>query len=93
MDESPKEKKSQSIILENRENLEVTGVDEVSNFDEQQISAITDLGLLLIKGSCLQVQKFNTKTKDLKITGKIDELKYSDNKKHEHKNFFSKIFK
>ncbi len=93
MDEASTDKKTHSIFLENRKTLEMNGVDEVNNFDEQRISANTNLGLIVVKGYKLQVQKFNTKTKNLKITGKINEIKYPENKKTEHKSFFSRLFK
>lgn len=89
-----KEKSSQNIVLENREKLEITGVSNVNSFDELQITATTNLGFLTIKGAKLHIQEFNIKTKELRIVGKISDLKYSDNGgKQEHKNFLNRLFK
>lgn len=93
MPEMEKEKLNQNIILENRKNLKVYGVNDVNSFNEEQIVATTILGFLTIKGSKLHVQKFNIKTKELNITGKIDELKYKNTNENENKSFFKKIFK
>lgn len=93
MPELEKEKTNQNILLENRKKLEMSGVNDVNNFDEQQIVATTSLGFLVIKGSKLHVQKFNVKTKELSITGKIDELKYKNNNNEENKSFLKRLFK
>ncbi len=94
MNESEKEQSSQNIVLENREKLEMSGVEDVISFNDLQIVALTALGLFTVKGNNLQIQKFNTKTKELNITGKVDELKYSDKEsKRDDRSFLSKIFK
>ena len=93
MPEIEKEKLSQNILLENREKLEMSGVEEVNSFNEQQIVAKTVLGFLVIKGINLHVKKFNVKTKELSVTGKIDELKYKESNNEENKNFFKRLFK
>ncbi len=93
MTEIEKQKINQNIFLKEREKLEMSGVEEVNSFDENKITAYTTLGFITIKGFNLHIQKFNTNTKELNIVGKIDEIKYSDNKKHEGKSFLSRLFK
>lgn len=94
MSENEKEKLNQNILLENREKLEMSGIEDVSSFNDQQIVAATILGYLTIKGSKLHVKKFNVKTKELKITGKIDELKYKNtNNEENNKSFLKRLFK
>ena len=86
--------KLQNIILENRNRLNVTGVVDVLNFDEQVITAVTDLGILTIKGSDLHLNQFSLDTTELSIEGDINSLQYSD--KHAGKKgetLFGKIFK
>lgn len=79
-----------NIILENKEKLSISGVDDVKSFDEMQIIAQTKMGYLVIKGTMLHVHKFNQG--ELNITGNINELKYAK-KRINHSNFFEKIFK
>ena len=66
------------VNLEGRKNLTITGVKEVGSFDEQEITAHTDMGKLLIKGDNLNIKKLNLDACDLEITGKICSLNYSD---------------
>ena len=40
----------QNIILENREKLNVTGINDILSFDDQIIILSTELGMLTIKG-------------------------------------------
>lgn len=87
--------KLQNIILENRNRLNVTGVIDVLNFDEQIITVVTDLGILIIKGSDLHLNKFNLDNTELSVEGEINSLQYND-KAHTTKNnesIFTKIFK
>ena len=93
MIELEKQKINQNLFLKNREKLEMSGVDEVNSFDENKITAFTNLGFISIKGNDLHIKKFNTNTKELNISGKIDEIKYSSSKKHESKSFLSRLFK
>ena len=66
------------VNLEGRKNLSITGVKEVGSFDDCEITAHTDMGKLLIKGSNLNIKKLNLDTCDLEITGKICCLAYLD---------------
>ena len=49
----------QNIFLENRNKLNVTGVLDVLNFDEQIITVETELGVFVVKGSDLRLNKYN----------------------------------
>lgn len=40
----------QNIVLENREKLNVTGINDILSFDDQVVILSTDLGMLTIKG-------------------------------------------
>ena len=86
--------KMQNIILENRNRLNITGVEDVLSFDEQTITALTTLGLLIIKGNDLHLNQFSLDSTELSVEGEISLLQYNDkqmSKKGE--NLFTKIFK
>jgi len=89
---SNKKETVHNMVLENRKKLSLTGINDVNSFDNTQITAFTEAGYLTIKGSSLHISKFNTSNGELNITGKIDELAYS-NKQKSHLNFMEKIFK
>lgn len=86
--------KVQNVILENRNKLNVSGVVDVLNFDEQIITLETELGILIVKGSNLRLNKFNLDSTDLSVEGEIDSLNYDDRTKTgKGEGLFTKIFK
>ena len=86
--------KMQNIILENRNRLNITGVEDVLSFDEQAITALTTLGLLIIKGNNLHLNQFSLDTTELSVEGDIVSLQYNDKQtSRKGENLFTKIFK
>ena len=86
----------QNIVLENREKLNVTGINDVFSFDDQIIIIETELGLLTIKGEELKINKLSLDTSDFIVEGRIDSLNYSNQEASSNKkgkNILSKIFK
>ena len=68
----------QSLILEDKRFLSVTGVNDVASFDEQTIVAQTAAGELTVAGSELKINSFSTQTGDLSVEGNIVSLGFSD---------------
>lgn len=85
-------RKKHGIILEDRKNLTLTGVKDVSGFDEQKITLNTELGELTIKGAGLHINDFSHETGELTLDGEIDSLVYLAQKQPEG-GFFSKLFR
>lgn len=86
--------KMQNIILENRNRLNVTGVSDVLSFDEQVITAVTELGVLIIKGNDLHLNQFSLDSMELSVEGEINLLQYNDKQSMKKgENLFTKIFK
>lgn len=71
-------KKSHGMSLENRELLQLTGVNDVSAFNEEEIFTNCDYGELIIKGQNLHIDVLDLESGILKINGKIDALVYSE---------------
>ncbi len=86
-------KTPQNIILENRKKLTISGVTDISNFDENTISAITTLGCLTVKGSQLKINKLSVETGDVIIEGNISSMVYNGSKKAKSKNIWAQIIK
>jgi sporulation protein YabP len=82
----------QNIFLENRKKLSVSGVTDVSNFDENIITMYTTLGQLTIKGRGMHVASLSLETGDVEIEGEIIALGYSDNVSSKV-GFVSRLFK
>ena len=66
------------ISLQDRKKLSVSGVNDVVNFDENQIIAATGWGTLLVRGSGLHVDQLSLETGDLQLSGHIDTMEYTE---------------
>ena len=80
------------LILEGREQLSVSGVDEVESFDETQIVMYTTKGTLIVRGGGLHIEKLSLDGGDLKVEGEIDSLTYEDGSRDKG-GFFSRLFR
>lgn len=83
-------KKKHTLYLENRETLELGGISDVDAFNEEEISAMSDWGGILIKGTNLHIEVLDLETGTLKISGKIGALVY--NESVSAKGFFGRMF-
>lgn len=84
----------QNLILENREKLSISGVNDVLSFDDQIVAVDTELGLLTVKGENLRINKLSLDTSEVIIEGEISNLLYSQNKQDKSSGtLLSKIFK
>lgn len=84
---------NQSLILENREKLSVTGVIDIHSFDDELVLAQTELGILTIKGDDLKMNKLNLENNELIVEGKIAAIAYSDVASGKKSGFVNKLFK
>lgn len=66
------------VILEEREQLAVSGVEEVESFDENTIVMYTCKGTLIVRGEGLHIEKLSLDGGDLKVEGDIAALTYED---------------
>lgn len=92
IEEKSMTKARHNLILENRKTLTVTGVSDVSGFDEQTVVMVTELGELTVKGDNLHINKFSMETGELNLDGEIYALSYAENRQQSG-GFFSKIFR
>lgn len=66
------------IILEGREELSVSGVEEVESFDENTIVMVTNKGTLVVRGEDLHIEKLSLDGGDLRVEGLVESLTYED---------------
>lgn len=84
----------QNLILENREKLSISGVNDVLSFDDQVVMVETELGLLTVKGENLRINKLSLDTSEVIVEGEIAYLAYSEKSQEKEKgSLISKIFK
>lgn len=83
-------KSTHSLILDNRNTLNLSGINDVAGFDEQTVNLITECGVLIVKGESLHINKLNLDSKDVSIDGTINSLQYLNSS---NKTLKSKLFK
>ncbi len=82
----------QNVIIENREKLNISGVKDVSSFDDETLALETTLGKMTVKGEGLQIESFNLITGDLTAMGKICAVVYMSDAKSTG-GFLSRVFR
>ncbi len=81
-------------IMDRRE-IYLTGVKKISSFDHEEFLLETTMGMLLLKGSGLEILKLDTHDGNVHIKGKINSYQYIENGKGKVKeeSFLTKLFK
>ena len=69
---------SHHVILEGREELAVSGVEDVESFDENTIVMVTNKGTLVVRGEDLHIEKLSLDGGDLRVEGMVESLTYED---------------
>ena len=69
------------LILEDRERLTVSGVEEVESFDENTIVMVTAQGVLIVRGENLHIEKLSLDGGDLKVEGMVESLSYEESER------------
>lgn len=87
------ENRHHHLQLKERGSLSVTGVSHVDNYDENVITLHTTLGMLTIKGDKLNISNLNLNEGTLEVSGRVDELIYSENQGKKAKGMLQRIFK
>lgn len=65
-----------SLVLDERERLSVSGVSDVTSFDENAVVAETSLGVLVIHGEGLHIERLSLDTGELVLEGEVSSLEY-----------------
>jgi len=67
-----------NITVERRENVSITGVLDVISFDEETIVCETEMGVLVLRGNSLHVNRLNLDAGELEVDGEIENIGYED---------------
>ena len=83
------------LMLTNRRTCTINGVSDVLSFDIHEIVLETDMGMLVMRGSDLHVNRLSLEKGEVDIDGRIDSLAYSETTGYHGKNesFLAKLFK
>lgn len=88
------EQRAQNIILKDRRHLMISGVRHVESFNEDCIVLDTELGILIVRGAGMHINKLNVETSELDVEGDIGSCEYLDSGAPQRKGgFFSSLFR
>ncbi|MBR4003306.1 MAG: YabP/YqfC family sporulation protein [Clostridia bacterium] len=79
------------LVLKNRINLTLSGVEKVYETNENKIQLKVSNSNLLITGENLNISRLDVESGNVSVEGKINELKYLSNEGKG--NIFKKLFK
>ena len=88
-------KRAHKLILNNRRTCNLTGINDVLSFDENEIILETEQGMLMIKGDELHVNRLTLDKGEVDVDGKIDSFTYSDvgAAGHHNESLLAKLFR
>ena len=70
--------RSHTLSMENRDKLSLTGVEDVSGFDESLVVLTTSMGELTVRGEGLHIERIDLDSGQLEVRGKVQELIYDE---------------
>lgn len=82
-----------NLILEDRKNLSISGVEDIDSFDENMVVLFTEQGELTIRGKNLHINKLNVETGELTMDGTIVALVYTEQQPKKQGGVFAKMLK
>ncbi|SHK07564.1 sporulation protein YabP [Anaerobranca californiensis DSM 14826] len=73
-----KEQKEHKLTLIEQKKLEITGIEEVDSFNQEEVILVThDNNLIAIRGEDLNVKNLNTELGKVNIEGMVYEILYA----------------
>ena len=66
------------VILTNRGTCALNGISDILSFDVNEILLETEMGMLMIRGIDLHVNRLTLEKGEVDLSGKIDSIQYSD---------------
>lgn len=83
------------LKLVDRREIALTGIKKITSFDSEEFLLESNMGIILIKGSNLEILRLDTQNGIVKIKGKINGFNYLENSKEKPKeeSIIAKLFK
>ena len=92
-DKQSNDKAKGEIILHSRTTLDIVGVDEVINFDEEQVHLRSVDGEMMIEGEGIKIDSLDTDRGVVKLNGRINAIYYASDPEKTKKGFFGKLMR
>ncbi|MGI6193740.1 MAG: sporulation protein YabP [Christensenellales bacterium] len=90
--QKPARLKAHSVVMDNRERISITGVNDVESFNESEVVLSTEQGMLVVTGSMLHISRLNLDDGQLVVGGVIDTVEY-DAIEQKKGGIFSRVFR
>lgn len=71
-------RREHAVAMENRERMTLSGVEDVSGFDENTVVLTTSMGELTVRGEALHIERIDLELGCLELDGHIRELSYDE---------------
>lgn len=72
------QEKQHQVLLKARHEMLVEGVRHVDSFDEHELVLDTELGVLTVKGSGMQMRQLDLDKGVFSVEGRVDSIEYSE---------------
>ena len=93
-EKKPRSASRHSLIIDRREKITVTGMLDVISFDEETVIGETELGIIVVRGNNLHVNKINLENGELSVDGEIGGITYEDSAGYgKGKSLLGRLFK
>ncbi len=86
----PEAQKIHECTIKCRKHIDITGVKEVTSFDDGAVMLVTDCGDMTLEGEGLRVGTLDTDRGVISVDGQINSIYYTDSVKKSRRGFFSK---
>jgi len=67
-----------SLQIDRREKVNMSGMIDVISFDEESVIGETEMGVVIIRGANLHVNKISLDSGELSVSGEIDSVTYEN---------------
>lgn len=92
--EIPVNKTPHKVVIDSREKVVITAVEDVDSFNENEVILLTNHGFITISGEELHISKLNLEEGQLVIAGMIQSVDYADHEEERaKKGVFSRVFR
>lgn len=81
-----------TLTLDNRQNLVLTGISEVTSYDGTAIVVTSEIGELVVQGKSLHISSFDQSSGKLSVEGTIDAVQYTE-VRQKPTNLFARLLK
>lgn len=94
MENKAETERNHKVLLENRNLIKITDVEDVASFDETRVILLTSMGEMVLSGDGFRINKLNVDDGEVIIEGDFDAIEYTEREKTEQGGgLFGRIFR